>query len=286
MIRELYKVWFGLTAVMSWVPLAQAQLELRLETPKSCYLQYASIPLTVCLKNLGGEVLGLEDNAGQPWLDLVVQSNDGLLLKAERPLALPQIRLQPGESRNVPLDLALYFLVREPGAYRVRASVRDPSGQTLLTDPLPFLVGRGEVIWSVPRGDGRERRIFSLLKFYEDPNVGLYLRVEVPGQNQVYLSRRLGAFLPIGKPAAEFDADGHLHLLYGIAPGQVRLSVVNQDGNLLREETRQETLERIQLRRSPDGMVDLVGGTVILPSHLREKLSTLQARAGTASRGD
>ena len=36
-------------------------------------------------------------------------------------------------------------------------------------------------------------------------------------------------------------------------------------------------------RRSPDGLVDVVGGTVILPSHLREKLSTLQARAGTAS---
>jgi hypothetical protein len=36
------------------------------------------------------------------------------------------------------------------------------------------------------------------------------------------------------------------------------------------------------LRRSPDGLVDVQGGTVILPSHLREKLSTLQARAGTA----
>jgi hypothetical protein len=67
-----------------------------------------------------------------------------------------------------------------------------------------------------------------------------------------------------------------------VAPGEYRIAVVNQDGNLLREETRQETTERPRLRRSPDGLVDVQGGTVILPSHLREKLSTLQARAGTA----
>jgi len=262
------------------------QLDLRLETPKSSYLQYAPVPVTVCLKNLGGQPLVLAETSGQPWLELIVQSHDGLLMKAERPLVAPEVRLQPGESRNLPLDLAQYYLVRETGAYRARASVRGPAGEMLLTEPLSFLVGRGEVIWSVPRGQGKDQRIFSLLKFYEDPNVGLYLKVEVPGRNQVYPARRLGAFLPIGKPAAEFDSEGHLHLLYGVAPGQIRLSVVNQDGNLLREELRQETTERIQLRRGPDGLVDVVGGTVILPSHLREKLSTLQARAGTSPRAD
>jgi hypothetical protein len=120
------------------------------------------------------------------------------------------------------------------------------------------------------------------LKFYEDPNLGLYLRVEVPEQNQVFPARRLGPFLPLGKPVAEFDIKNHLHLLYVVAPGEYRIAVVNLDGQLLREETRQETTERPSLRRSPDGLVDVQGGTVILPSHLREKLSTLQARAGTA----
>ncbi|NBU28287.1 MAG: hypothetical protein EBS42_08780 [Caulobacteraceae bacterium] len=69
---------------------------------------------------------------------------------------------------------------------------RVPAGETLLTEPLPFMVGKGETVWSQPRGDGRERRIFSLVKYYEDPNVGLYLQVEVPEKNQVFPSRRLG----------------------------------------------------------------------------------------------
>lgn len=274
-----------LFGVACWGGLASAwaQLDLRLETPKSSYLQYAPIPVTVKLKNLGGQELVLEGKNGKPWLEMIVQSTDGLLLKADQPLAPPDLTLQPGEVRSLPLDLAPHFLVRETGGYRVRASAFLPSGQTLLTEPLTFLVGRGEVIWSVPRGVGKERRVFSLLKFYEDPNVGLYLRVEVPEQNLVYPCRRLGPFLPLGSPKAEFDSEDHLHLLYPVAPGQHRITVVNRDGTLLREEMRQETLEKPKLRKSPDGLVDVEGGTVILPSHLREKLSTLQARAGAAS---
>ena len=266
-----------------WPDWIWAQLDLRLETPKSSYLQYAPIPVTVKLKNLGGEDLALGGSPESSWLEMIVQSTDGLLVKADQPLASSSLVLRPGESRNLPLDLAPHFLVREPGGYRVRASARLPSGQTLLTEPLTFLVGRGEVIWSAPRGEGKDLRIFSLLKFYEDPNVGLYLRVEVPGRNQVYPSRRLGPFLPLGKPAAEFDAKNHLHLLYAVAPGQHRLTVVNEDGQPLREENRQQNTEKPKLRLGPDGLVDVVGGTVILPSHLREKLSTLQAQAGTAT---
>lgn len=259
-----------------------AQLDLRLETPKTSYLQYASIPVTIKLKNLGGQNLELSGGASSPWLEMIVQSTDGLLIRPDQPLSAPPLVLQSGEVKDLPLDLAPHFLVREPGGYRVRASVRLPSGQTLLTDPLTFLVGRGEVVWTAPRGEGKDLRIFSLLKFYEDPNIGLYLRVEVPGRNQVFPSRRLGPYLPLGKPAAEFDAKNHLHLLYTVAPGQHRITVVNEDGKVLREENRQETVEKPRLRRGPDGLVDVIGGTVILPSHLREKLSTLQARAGTA----
>lgn len=262
-----------------------AQLDLRLETPKSSYLQYAPIPVTVNLKNLGGQELTLDEREGKPWLEMIVQSIDGLLLKPDRPLVPPSVILKPGESRALPLDLAPHFLVREPGGYRVRASVQLPSGQSLLTEPLPFMIGRGEILWSTPRELRGERRIFSLVKFYEDPNVGLYLRIEVPEKNLFFPSRRLGPFLPLGEPAAEFDSENHLHLLYAVAPGQYRLTVVNQDGNPLREETRQETVEKPKLRKSPDGLVEVQGGNLILPAHLREKLSTLQARAGTGAPG-
>lgn len=260
-----------------------AQLDVRLETPKSSYLQFAELPFTLQLRNLGAGTIQLEERNGQPWLELLVQSNDGQLIQPDRPYAPPSLTVASGQTRALALDLAPYFLVREVGGYKARASVRLESGETLLTEPLPFLIGRGEVIWTTPRGEGKERRIFSLVKFYEDPNVGLYLRVEVPEQNLVYPARRLGPFMPLGKPMAEFDSKNHLHLLYAVAPGQHRITVVNQDGQVLREENRQETVAKPRLRRSPDGLVDVDGGSVILPSHLREKLSTLQSRAATIS---
>jgi len=271
-------VWSLLAAVET-----RAQLDVRLETPKSSYLQYASIPVTVKIKNLGAETTVLNDQAGQPWLEMIVQSTDGLVIRQDRPMSPPSVTLSPGLVRSLPLDLAPFFLVREPGGYQVRASVRLPSGESLLTEALSFLVGRGEVIWSLPRGEGKERRVYSLLKFYEDPDMGLYLRVEVPEKNLVYPVRRLGPFLPLGRPMAEFDSKNHLHLLYAVASGQHRVTVVNQDGDILREENRRETAGKPKLRKSPDGLVDVEGGMVILPSHLREKLSTLQARAGTLS---
>jgi hypothetical protein len=271
--------WF-LAAVGMTSVTVRGQLEVHLETPKAAYLQYSQIPFTICLKNIGGEEIVLESTGGKPWLELLVQSRDGLLIRPEKNFTPPDKRLKVGESAVLPVDLAAYFLVREVGGYQARASLRLNSGQTLLTEPLDFLLGRGEVIWSQTRGEGIDRHVYSLLKFYEDPNVGLYLRVEVPGKNVVYPSRRLGPYLPLTKPAIEFDAQNHLHLLYQTAAGVHRLTVVSEDGRMLREETRQDGVEKPRIRKEASGEVVVEGGNVILPSSLRERLSTLQARIG------
>lgn len=273
---------FGICSTIFLLGLAPswAQLDLRIETPKASYLQFSPIPFTVRIKNLGASELRLTENQGKPWLEMIIQSRDGQLIAPEKTFLPPDKTLRPGQSASIPLDLAPHYLIRDTGGYRARASARLPSGETLMTDSLDFLIGRGEVIWTVPRGDGEERRIYSLLKFYEGPNVGLYLRVEVPRKNLVYPSRRLGAYLPLGKPAAEFDPQNNLHLLYAVAAGTHRLTVVNPDGQVLREETRTQGTEKPTLQKRTDGEVSVQGGIVQLPSSLRERLSTLQARIG------
>jgi hypothetical protein len=278
---SLARVWgFAFFLVFGGHQAGFAQLDLRIETPKASYLQFSPIPFTIKIKNLGAGELRLAETQGKPWLEMVVQSRDGQLIAPEKMLLPPEKTLRSGQSTSISVDLAPHYLIRDTGGYRARASVRLPSGETLMTDSLDFLIGRGEVIWTVPRGDGEERRIYSLLKFYEDPNVGLYLRVEVPQKNQVYPSRRLGAFLPLGKPVAEFDPQNNLHLLYAVAAGKYRLTVVNPDGQILREETRQAGVDKPVLTKHTDGDVSIQGGVVQQPSSLRERLSTLQARIG------
>lgn len=278
---SLARVWgFAFFLVFGGHQASYAQIDLRIETPKASYLQFSPIPFTIKIKNLGAGELRLAETQGKPWLEMVVQSRDGQLIAPEKMLFPPEKTLRSGQSTSISVDLAPHYLIRDTGGYRARASVRLPSGETLMTDSLDFLIGRGEVIWTVPRGDGEERRIYSLLKFYEDPNVGLYLRVEVPQKNQVYPSRRLGAFLPLGKPVAEFDPQNNLHLLYAVAAGKYRLTVVNPDGQILREETRQAGVDKPVLTKHTDGDVSIQGGVVQQPSSLRERLSTLQARIG------
>lgn len=278
---SLARVWgFAFFLVFGGHQASFAQIDLRIETPKASYLQFSPIPFTIKIKNLGAGELRLAETQGKPWLEMVVQSRDGQLIAPEKILLPPEKTLRSGQSTSISVDLAPHYLIRDTGGYRARASVRLPSGETLMTDSLDFLIGRGEVIWTVPRGDGEERRIYSLLKFYEDPNVGLYLRVEVPQKNQVYPSRRLGAFLPLGKPVAEFDPQNNLHLLYAVAAGKYRLTVVNPDGQILREETRQAGVDKPVLTKHTDGDVSIQGGVVQQPSSLRERLSTLQARVG------
>ena len=278
---SLARVWgFAFFLVFGGHQASFAQIDLRIETPKASYLQFSPIPFTIKIKNLGAGELRLAETQGKPWLEMVVQSRDGQLIAPEKMLLPPEKTLRSGQSTSISVDLAPHYLIRDTGGYRARASVRLPSGETLMTDSLDFLIGRGEVIWAVPRGDGEERRIYSLLKFYEDPNVGLYLRVEVPKKNQVYPSRRLGACLPLGKPVAEFDPQNNLHLLYAVAAGKYRLTVVNPDGQILREETRQAGVDKPVLTKHTDGDVSIQGGVVQQPSSLRERLSTLQARIG------
>jgi len=278
---SLARVWgFAFFLVFGGHQASYAQIDLRIETPKASYLQFSPIPFTIKIKNLGAGELRLAETQGKPWLEMVVQSRDGQLIAPEKMLFPPEKTLRSGQSTSISVDLAPHYLIRDTGGYRARASVRPPSGETLMTDSLDFLIGRGEVILTVPRGDGEERRIYSLLKFYEDPNVGLYLRVEVPQKNQVYPSRRLGAFLPLGKPVAEFDPQNNLHLLYAVAAGKYRLTVVNPDGQILREETRQAGVDKPVLTKHTDGDVSIQGGVVQQPSSLRERLSTLQARIG------
>ena len=279
MLRRFSILFFivGIASSRVW-----AQLEVRLETPKAAYLQYGPIPFTISLKNIGGEEIVLETGGGKPWLEILVQSRDGLLIRPEKSFLPPDKRLKIGESAILPVDLGAYFLVRELGGYQARASVRLPSGRFLLTEPLNFLLGRGEVLWSQSRGEGLDRHLYSLLKFYEDPNVGLYLRVEVPEKNIFYPSRRLGPYLPLYKPVVEFDSQNHLHLLYPTAAGVHRITVVSEDGQMLREETRQDGTEKPRLRKDETGAVLIEGGDVILPSSLRERLSSLQSRIGAA----
>ena len=261
---------------------AKAQLDVRLESARTTFLQYAPVPLVVRIKNIGVEEVRLQSLPGQPWMEFFVKSHDGLSVREQTPLVPEDRILKSGQSLRLEIDLAPHFLIREPGAYFIRLAVHGERGDPWLTAPLEVAVARGQTLWSQERGLGAERRIFSLVRFYENPGLGLYLVVDLPGQQKFFPARRLGTYVPLARPSAEFDSKNHLHCLFSIGSGQYRIVVANQNGDLLRQETRQEAPTAPTLRLTPDGSVQVEGGMVILPQNLRERLSYLQSRLGAA----
>jgi len=261
---------------------AKAQLDVRLESARTTFLQYAPVPVVVRIKNIGVEEVRLRSLPGQPWMEFFVKSHDGLSVREQASLVPEDRSLKSGQSLRLEIDLAPHFLIREPGAYHIRLAVRGEQGDPWLTEPLEVAVARGQTLWSQERGLGTERRIFSLVRFYENPGLGLYLLVDLPGQQQFFPARRLGAYVPLTRPSAEFDSKNHLHCLFSIGSGQYRIVVANQNGDLLRQETRQEAPTAPILRLAPDGSVQVDGGMVILPQNLRQRLSYLQSRLGAA----
>jgi len=259
------------------------QLEVRLETERTTFLQYAPVPVVVLVKNIGGKEVRLCSQLGQPWMQFFVKAHDGLNVQEQRPFTSQDQLLKPGQSLRLEVDLAPHFLIREPGAYFVRLAVRGEQGDPWLTEPLEVAVARGHTLWSRERGQGTERRMFSLVRFYENPEMGLYLVVDLPEQQKFFPAKRLGPYVPLTGPSAEFDAKEHLYCLFSIGSGQYRIVVANQNGDLLRQETRQEAPSAPTLRLDPEGNVIVQGGTVILPQNLRERLSYLQSRVGGGS---
>jgi len=261
---------------------AKAQLDVQLESTRTTFLQYAPIPVVVRVKNIGAEEVRLRSLPGQPWMEFFVKSHDGLSVREQASLVPEDRILKSGQSLRLEIDLAPHFLIREPGAYYIRLAVRGEQGDPWLTAPLEVAVARGQTLWSQERGLGAERRLFSLVRFYENPGLGLYLVVDLPGQQQFFPARRLGTYVPLTRPSAEFDSKNHFHCLFFIGSGQYRIVVANQNGDLLRQETRQEAPTAPTLRLAPDGSVQVEGGLVILPQNLRERLSYLQSRLGAA----
>ena len=181
LVARFYGIWlagFGLLGI--GMESVQAQIDARLECEQTTFLQYAPVPVTVRLRNLGPEKIHFRSSEHQSWLNFFVKTHRGISVPAQKPLVMENKEMDPGQSLAVEIDLAPYFLIRDIGNYYVQLSVQVPSGDPWLTEPLEVSVARGKTLWSREVGKGQERRKFSLIRFYENPGLGLYLSIDFP----------------------------------------------------------------------------------------------------------
>jgi len=256
-----------------------AQIELKLSTERTNYLLYEPANLTVTVKNISGTELAFENDTKKnlPWVSFLINSDDGMPVDADQPLRPPP-RLIPDEKESsITIDLTPYYKIRSTGRYSVKALVRLPGKGTFVTQPMFIWISKGDVLWSQKRFVDGAERTYSLHRFEDRSKVYLYLRVEEPEQNLVYVTTRLGELnYAESLPPPIFDKDGNLHILHPCTATSFVYHIAAPSGQILHKQEFETTPTIPRLVSSPDMEVHVVGGTdlaVLEKKPKRAKLS-------------
>ena len=272
------KFLLGLVGLLAAVSLARAQISVSAETTRTNFLLYERVDILVTIANQTDSPIVLDNTEGQPWLSFIVAKHDRLPVRPERQSEFAPLNLKPSETKTLRVNITPLFSFREEGDFTVAAVVNLPGAGPTMSQPIPFTVMRGKVIWSQLRPLDGAQRTYSLVRFSPDANTTrLYLRVEDLNANVVFANLALGDLASYCDPDVQFDPNGNLHILQPVAMSLYLYTRADPDGKILNQ-TMFRTYHEIRplLHKLDDGNVVVVGGQAINEKDKRELLSNGQ----------
>ncbi len=282
-MRRLFPLALLLLTLIS----VRAEVRISIEADRINYLLYAPVTVRVIIQNNTEQDILLEktDDSGS-WLDFVVTRQDGFPVHTDRKLEVPPVAVKAGESKAIPINLTPYYAFREPGNFKVRASVELPGQGALTSGNLMFNVVHGQSIWTRTRPVAGSDRTYTLVRFSPDNSTTeLFLRVDDAKENVVYATLLLGPVTAVVTPQVNFDKEGRLHIFHTLGQGNYRYNRVNADGVLENQSNYEGIPERPpHLAQAEDGAVMVIGGQVQSDENQREHLS--DAKFGVAATTD
>ena len=245
---------------------ALAQLTVQIRTPRSDFLVYESIPVTVNIQNFSGHPIQLEDTGETRWLKLLVTTGNNIVSSTRTITASEPVIIAPGKAISQTIDLLPLFALRERGTYQVQANVSGPAG-TASSVPLQFTLMNGREIWTQTVGlaaGTNDYRTYALVTRREGNEQALFVSVREEPSRTMYSLVSLGVFLPMEPPQTKLDKNGYLYVLFQNAPrsfGYVQIDAAAKASGWAAYSdfaTRPELVEK-------DGMVSVIGGEQTYP---------------------
>ena len=250
---------------------AQVQVDVKLR--RHTFLPYEPIEVILSISNLAGRDLVFENSGDRQWLDLQVLTADG---EHEMPAVEPDFNLNAllipaGQTVKRSLDVGPHYALRDPGGYRLRASIFLPEAERYFASNFAaFDLSVGKTIWrqtvGVPLGDaagGGGLRTLSLLTLRLPDRQLLYARVRDDAAGITYTTQSLGRMLTSAQePQVALDAANHLHVLHLVVPRTYLYTEISLDGARLAqgvyvgESARKPPL----LAKGPGGRIAVAGG--------------------------
>ena len=252
---------------------ASAQVTVNLTLDQNQFLPGEALPVAVHITNLSGQPLHLGADPG--WLTFSVEAADDsdnfIVDKNSNPPVQGKFELDSSEVATKRVNLEPYFDLRRPGHYRIIATVRIKDWNTTITSPpLDFDVINGAKLWSqvfgVPLPPGETNHPPEIRKYtleeanYLRSQLRMYVLVSDESGTTIFKVRAIGPMVSFSQPEAQLDRSSNLHVLYQSGAASFLYSVINPNGDIVRQETYDYLKVRPRLRVGDDGNVTVYGG--------------------------
>jgi hypothetical protein len=262
--------WLVLGLVAAPLFSASAQVTVSLTLDQGQFLPSEALPVTVRITNQSGQPLHL--GADLDWLTFSVEAEGNfIVVKNSDPPVQGEFSLDSSQVATKRVDLEPYFDVKRPGHYRITATVRIKDWNTAITSPPQgFDVISGAKLWSqvfgVPLPDGVTNRVPEVRKYtleeanYLRSQLRMYVQVSDESGTTIFKVRTIGPMVSFSQPEEQLDQSSNLHVLYQSSAASFIYSVVNPNGDIVRQEIYDYLNVRPRLRVGDDGNITVFGG--------------------------
>ncbi len=269
-------------AAVGVVPIASAQLEVRMEPTQRTFVAHSPVYVKVTIMNRSSNSITLRGpSRTSSWLNFRVLDNKQNMITSRRdaPLAAP-LTVEASKQVSLKVNLNKAYPMNRFGNYQVVANVYNPTSKSFTSSASKLItVDEAKSIWTQTVGlDGGRKVEYSLLSYRGFDKTHLYYRLKNAETGFIRKTYQLGDLIQYRAPQAAVDRSHRMHVLYQAAPRQYIHDQINSDGKFLTRKVYEDYKgSRPELLQSKDGNVRVSGGInpEVKSSEKREKLKEL-----------
>lgn len=241
----------ALVAMLAWAaPQAQAQVRLLLRFEHASYLQFETVNAYVSIYNDADQPLCIGNGSSNLFSELsfmIGQQRDDWLDKRKAGAVLEGLVLEPGEQRDVAIDISRPYDLSAMGRYQVQAILRDKGAVTAVSPQESVEIVRGIEIERVERavpGFPDRLRTYSVRYWRRNRFEYAFLSVDEDPGRVNYGVYQLGKIVRTERPTILVERDGKVTVRHLCAPDSViRTVFMSEEDGMRFVDQRYENLD-------------------------------------------
>lgn len=259
---------FSLSLLTCFCASAQVTVDVVLDQQK--FLPGESLPVMVRITNRSGQPLHLGTDGN--WLTFSVTAADGFVVArlGEAPVQ-GEFDLNTAQMATKHVNVAPYFNLTRQGTYNIIATVHIKDwGVEIPSPPQSFDVIDGAKIWSqsfgIPAPAGVANGVPEVRKYtleqanYLSSQLRMYVQVSDEAERRIFKVKAIGPMTSFSQPEAQLDHLNNLHVIYASGARVYTYSVVNPDGDIVKQENYDYVSTRPRLQTDDSGNITVLGG--------------------------